>query len=160
MPFAGAVLFAALLTGAIVYHARQTRAALYGSRTRRPHVFFVIKGDPAEPSKRRPFVLRNGGDLPARNISIRVTRDAMIWAASRNGPDVSGGGEDRVSFASLPVCEDGVLGLPPGGEHPIAFLTPAGRWMPDREQKLECAIVYFDGEGARYEESVGIEYLA
>ncbi len=157
MALLGRVVLTALVTVAIFYHARQLRAGLAAGKTRRPNVFLIVKGDPEESAKRRPVVLRNGGDLPARNVSIRVTRDAMIWAAA---PRDAGAGEERVSFSSLPVCKDGVTGLPPGGEHPVAYLTPAGRWIEDREQKLECTIIYFDGEGVRYEESIGLEYLA
>ena len=157
MAWVGRLLVGAVITGAIHYHARQLRAAILASKSRRPNVFLVVKGDPDESAKRRPVVLRNGGDLPARDISIRVTRDAMIWTAA---PREAGSGEERVSFSTLPVCKDGVLGLPPGGEFPVASLTPAGRWIEDRDQKLECVVVYFDGEGARYEESIGIEYLA
>ena len=72
------------------------------------------------------MVLRNGGDLPARDISIHVTRDAMIWTAA---PRDAGAREERVSFSSLSICKDGIIGLPPGGEHPVASLTPAGRWI-------------------------------
>lgn len=157
MAFFGRLVLTALIGGAVYYHARQLRAGLLASKTRRPNVFLVVKGDPDESAKRRPVVLRNGGDLPARDISVRVTRDAMIWtAAPRDGSTR----EERVSFSSLPICRDGVIGLAPGDEHPVASLTPAGRWMEDRDQKLECTIVYFDGEGARYEESIGLEYLA
>ena len=157
MAFLGRIFLTALVMGAIYYHARQLRAGLLAGKSRRPNVFLVVKGDPDESAKRRPVVLRNGGDLPARDISIRVTRDAMIWASA---PRDAGATEERVTFASLAVCKDGVIGLPPGGEYPVAYLTPAGRWIEDREQKLECTIVYFDGEGARYEESIGLEYLA
>ena len=154
MAFWGPVILGALVTGAIVYHARQTRDTLASSRTHRPHVFIAIRGDAEDPGKRRPVVLHNGGDLPARLVSMRVVRDAMIWRSAE------GGGEDRTLVSSLAVCRTGVLGLPPGADYMIGFLTPAGRWMPDREQKLECAITYFDGEGTKYEESIGMEYLA
>ena len=157
MAFLGRAVLTALVSAAIFYHARQLRAGLAAAKSRRPNVFLVVKGDPEESAKRRPVVLRNGGDLPARDISIRVTRDAMIWTAA---PREAGGGEERVSFSTLPVCKDGVIGLAPGGEFPVAYLTPAGRWIEDRDQKLECTIVYFDGEGARYEESTGLAYLA
>lgn len=159
MALLGRLLVGALVTGSVLYHARRMRDLFQQTKSRRPHVFLAIKGDPGESSKRRPVVLRNGGDLPARHVSIRVTRDAMIWSNARGEPDPFSG-EERVSFSSLPVCKDGVIGLAPGGEYPVAFLTPAGRWLPDRGQKLECTIVYFDGEGARYEESIGLEYLA
>lgn len=157
MAFLGRLVLTALIGTAVYYHGRQLRAGLLASKSRRPNVFLVVKGDPEESSKRRPVVLRNGGDLPARDISLRVTRDAMIWtAAARDG----GGREERVAFSSLPICKDGIVGLPPGNEHPVAYLTPAGRWMEDRDQKLECVVIYFDGEGARYEESIGLEYQA
>lgn len=159
MAFFGRLLLGAVVGGAVYYHVRQMRVLFTQTRSRRPHVFLVVKGDPDDASKRRPVVLRNGGDLPARDVSIRVTRDAMIWTNARREPDPLIG-EERVSFASLPICSKGLIGLPPGGEYPVAFLTPAGRWLPDREQKLECAIAYADGEGARYEESIGLEYLA
>ncbi len=153
------VLFGALATAAILYHAYQTRALARAARTRRPHLFIAVKGDPTDGTKRHPVVLKNGGDLPARDIAVRVLHDAWIWTAPRS-VDGGGGGEERVPFSTLDVCRYGVIGIPPGGEHPIACLTPAGRWMPDRDQKLECAISYMDGEGIRYEESVGLEYLA
>ena len=156
MAFWGPALLGALVTGSIVYHARQTRATRQGSRAHRPHVFIVVRGDADDPGKRRPVSLHNGGDLPARHVSIRVVRDAMIWTSADGGT----GGEERLPFSALPACRTGVLGIPPGADHAIGFLTPAGRWMPDREQKLEGVLTYFDGEGARYEESVGLEYLA
>jgi hypothetical protein len=155
----GRLFVAAVVTGAVAYHARTMRTLFLHARSRRPHVFLAVKGDPDETSKRRPVVLRNTGELPARDIVIRVTRDAMVWTNARGAPDPLVG-EDRVPFSSLDACRLGVLGLPPGAEHPVAFLTPAGRWMQDRQQKLECVIRYRDGEGGRYEESVGLEYLA
>jgi hypothetical protein len=155
----GRLVLAAVVTGAVAYHAREMRKLFLRTQSRRPHVFLAVKGDPDETSKRRLVVLRNAGELPARDIVIRVLRDAMIWANARGTPHPPVG-EDRVPFSSLDVCRDGVLGLPPGGEHPVAFLTPAGRWLPDRQQKLECVIRYRDGEGGVYEESVGLEYLA
>ena len=156
MAFLARLALTALIGGAVYYHARQLRMGLIISKRRRPNVFLVVKGDPDESAKRRPVVLRNGGDLPARDISLRVVRDAMIWAAAPR----EGGREERVAFSALPICHDGLIGLPPGNEYPVAYLTPAGRWMEDRDQKLECVVVYFDGEGARYEESIGLEYLA
>jgi hypothetical protein len=152
------VLFGALLTAAILYHARQTRALAQAARTRRPHVFLAVKGDPDDGTKRHQVVLRNGGDLPAREVAVRVLRDAWIWTIPRFVDGV--GGEERVPFSTLDVCRYPVIGIPPGGDYPIACLTPAGRWLPDRDQKLECTISYMDGEGIRYEESVGLEYLA
>lgn len=154
-----AVVLQALLAAAILYHARQTRALARGSRARRPHVFLAIKGDADDGTKRRPVVLRNGGDLPARHIAVRVVHDGLIWTTART-PEGGPGGEERVPFSTLDVCRYGLMGLPPGGEHAVACLTPAGRWMPDRQQTLECRITYADGEGVRYEESVGLEYLA
>jgi hypothetical protein len=152
-------LFGALVTGAILYHALQTRALARAARTRRPHLFIAIKGDQSDGTKRHAVVLKNGGDLPARDISVRVLHDAWIWTMPR-AIDGGAGGEERIPFSTLDVCRYGVIGIPPGGEHQIACLTPAGRWMSDRDQKLECAISYVDGEGMRYEESVGLEYLA
>ena len=153
------VLFGALLTAAILYHAYQTRELARAARVHRPHLFIAVKGDPHDGTKRHPVMLRNGGDLPARDIAVRVTRDGWIWTLPRAVDGVAGG-EERVPFSTLDVCRYGVIGIPPGGDHPIACLTPAGRWMPDRDQKLECTITYTDGEGIRYEESVGFEYLA
>jgi hypothetical protein len=153
------MLLGAVITGSMLYHARVMRQLFHQTRARRPQVFLVVKGDPDDSTRRRPVVLRNGGDLPARHVSLRVTRDAMIWTNVRGVPDPTMS-EDRVPFSVLAVCRDGVLGIPPGGEVPVAFLTPAGRWMQDRQQQLECTITYFDGEGARYEESIGLEYLA
>lgn len=158
MSFVSALLNA-LLTGAILYHAKQTRELARASRLRRPHVFLAIKGDADDGTKRRPVVLRNGGDLPARDVTVRVVRDALIWTVPRQ-VDGRVGGEERVPFSALDVVRYGVIGIPPGGEHPIACLTPAGRWMPDRAQTLECTISYQDGEGGRYTESIGLEYLA
>jgi hypothetical protein len=159
MGFPGWILLGAVVAGSVLYHTREMRRLFQQTKARRPQVFLVIKGDPDDRTSRRPVVLRNGGDLPARQVTVRVTRDAMIWTNDRGVPDPAGG-EDRAPFSTLPVCRHGVVGIPPGGEHPVAFLTPAGRWMQDRQQLLECTIAYFDGEGARYEESVGLEYLA
>jgi hypothetical protein len=160
MAWLGRLVLAGVITAAFAYHVRQLWVLFDRTRARRPHVFLLVKGDPDDRAKRRLVVLRNAGELPARKVSIRVTRDAMIWTNARGEPDPSVG-DDRVPFSTLDVCRDGVLGIPPGGEHPVAaFLAPAGRFMQDREQKLECILTYFDGEGARYEESVGLEYLA
>lgn len=152
-------LVALLLTAAVLYHARQTRELARSTRSRRPHVFLAIKGDADDGTKRRAVVLRNGGDLPAREVYVKIVRDALIWTLPRQS-DLGGGGEERVPFSTLDVCRYGVIGIPPGGEHPIGCLTPAGRWMPDREQVLECTVTYEDGEGVRYQESIGLEYLA
>ena len=152
-------IVAVLLTAAVLYHARQTRELARATRARRPHVFLAIKGDAGDSTKRRAVVLRNGGDLPAREVQLRISRDALIWTMPRQS-DLGVGGEERVPFSTLDVCRYGVIGIPPGGEHPVGCLTPAGRWMPDREQALECTITYQDGEGERYEETVGLEYLA
>ena len=46
MAFLGRVLLTALVSGAIFYHARQLRAGLATSKSRRPNVFLVAKGDP------------------------------------------------------------------------------------------------------------------
>ena len=153
------LLFGAALTGAILYHARQTRVLARSTRTKRPHVFLAIKGDADDGTKRRAVVLRNGGDLPAREVRVRVVGDALIWTLPRQS-DLGGGGEERVPFSTLDVCRYGVIGLAPGGEHPVGCLTPAGRWMPDRDQALECTITYEDGEGMTYTEAIGLEYLA
>jgi hypothetical protein len=102
-------------------------------------------------------VLRNGGDLPAREIFVSVVQDGWIWTLPRTGES---GGEERVPFSTLDVVRYGVSGIPPGGEQPVACLTPAGRWMPDRDQRLQCTIRYMDGEGIAYEEAVALEYLA
>lgn len=154
------VVVGALLTGAILYHARQTRSLARAARARRPHVFLAVKGDPDDGTKRRAVVVRNGGDLPAREVAVKVVRDAWIWTPPRPTDGGLVGGEERVPFSTLDVCRYGVIGIPPGGEHPIACLTPAGRWLPDRDQRLELTIAYEDGEGLRYEESIGLEYLA
>lgn len=160
MAWLGRLVLAGVVAGAFAYHVREMRVLFHQTRSRRPHVFLALKGDPDDRTTRRPVVLRNAGELPARNVSVQVTRDAMIWTNARGEPDPSVG-EDRVPFSTLDVCRDGVIGIPPGGEHPVAaFLTPAGRFMQDRHQKLECTVTYFDGEGTRYEESVGLEYLA
>ena len=153
------LLFGAALTGAILYHARQTRDLARSTRTRRPHVFLAIKGDADDGTKRRAVVVRNGGDLPAREVHVKVIRDALIWTLPRQS-DLGVGGEERVPFSTLDVCRYGLVGLAPGGEQSIACLTPAGRWMPDRDQALECTITYEDGEGSKYTETVGLEYLA
>jgi hypothetical protein len=153
------LLFGAAVTGAILYHAAQTRALARAAKTKRPHVFLAIKGDADDGTKRRAVVLRNGGELPAREVRVRVVRDALIWTLPRQS-DLGVGGEERVPFSTLDVCRYGVIGLAPGGEHAIGCLTPAGRWMPDRDQALECTISYEDGEGETYSESVGLEYLA
>lgn len=153
------ILFGAAMTGALLYHARQTRELARSTRTRRPHVFLAIKGDADDGTKRHAVVVRNGGELPAREVGVKVVRDAMIWTLPRQS-DLGGGGEERVPFSTLDVCRYGIIGLPPGGEQPIACLTPAGRWMPDRDQALECTITYEDGEGVHYTEKVGLEYLA
>lgn len=153
----GSFFVGALMTAAILYHARQTRALARAARTRRPHVFLVVKGDPDDGTKRRAVVLRNGGDLPAREISVAVVQDGWIWTLPRTA---DAGGEERVPFSALDVVRYGVIGIPPGGEQPVACLTPAGRWMPDRDQRLQCTIRYLDGEGIAYEESIGLEYLA
>ncbi len=155
----GALIVSVVIGGTAVYHVRQMRQLFSQTRPRRPHVFLVVKGDPDERAKRRPVVLRNGGDLPARDISIAVTRNAMIWTNARGEPDPQIA-DERVPFATLDVCRYGVIGLPPGGEYPVAFLTPAGRFMQDRHQTLECTITYLDGEGGRYVESIGFEYQA
>jgi hypothetical protein len=160
MALLGRLVLGGLFAAAFAYHLRLMRALLQQSRSRRPHVFLAVKGDPDDHTRRRPVVLRNAGELPARSVSIRVTRDAMLWTNARGEPDPALG-EDRVPFSTLDVCRHGVAGIPPGAEHPVAaFLTPAGRFMPDRQQTLECVVTYFDGEGARYQESVGLEYLA
>ena len=159
MAFLGRLLLGAIVTGSVLYHARVMRQLFQQTKARRPQVFLVIKGDPDETTKRRPVVLRNAGELPARHVVLRVVRDAMIWTNHRGIPDPQLD-EDRVPFSALPACRDGVIGIPPGGEYPVGFLTPAGRWMQDREQQLECTVTYEDGEGARYEESIGLAYLA
>jgi hypothetical protein len=152
------MLLGALVSAALLYHARQLGRSLQASRSRRPHVFLAIKGDPDDTARRRAVVLRNAGDLPARDIAVAVTRDAMIWTSREREPVI--GAEARVPFSTLPVCRGRLIGLPPGGEHPVGFLTPAGRWMDDRDQELECTIIYRDGEGTRYQEKVGLAYLA
>ena len=153
----GSLVVGALMTAAILYHAQQTRTLARASRTRRPHVFLVVKGDPDDGTKRRPVVLRNGGDLPARDIAVSVVQDGWIWTLPRTGET---GGEERVPFSTLDVVRYGVVGIAPGGEQPIACLTPAGRWVRDRDQRLQCTIRYLDGEGEAYEETIGLEYLA
>jgi hypothetical protein len=159
MALVGRLLASAVVVGAVMYHLREMRRLFHGTKSRRPHVFLAVKGDPEERARRRAVVLRNAGEIPARHVTVHVNRDAMIWTNARGEPDPQLA-EERVPFSTLDVCRYGAVGIPPGGEHPVAFLTPAGRFVQDRHQKLECTIRYFDGEGARYEESIGMEYLA